>query len=433
MSQVQTQQLKRSVGLFALIIYGVGDILGAGIYALVGKVAGLAGHYVWLSFAIAMIVASLTGLTYAELGSRLPRAGGVAHFAHQAFKKTWLSVIVGWLMLSTSIVSMATGSKVFSEYLQTFFPQLPTWAIALVLFLSLAYVVYRGIKETTWLNIICTSIEATGLVIVFIVSLLFVFESDQNAQMTASSLIRDNTSGLQWSLFIQGASLAFYAFIGFEDLVNLAEEVKNPSRNIPLALLISLSIAGVVYIIISALAVLVIPPLELAESKAPLVTVVAKAMPSFPVIIFSVIALFAILNTVLLNFVTSTRLIYGMAEEKLLPSYFTKVHPVRKTPHRTIFAILPILFLLTIAGSLHFLAGGTATLILIVFMIANLSLIVIKRKSKNYRGFKIPKILPYLAFISNAVLIIFSTTASHLLALVVLGIGVILYVVRSKI
>ena len=224
---VEADSLKRVFGLPTLVIYGVGDILGAGIYAVVGKIAGLSGTLVWASFSIAMTVAAFTALSYAELGSRFPQSGGVACFVHRAFRTDWLSILVGWLMFCTCLVSMATLSKAFAGYLNAFAPTIPAWLIILALFSVLAFVNFRGMKESSALNIFCTSVEVSGLLIVILVSILFL-----SGGGTVNPTTVPSEPAIGWTAVIQGAALAFYAFIGFEDIVNVAEEVKNLERNV---------------------------------------------------------------------------------------------------------------------------------------------------------------------------------------------------------
>ncbi|WP_242063547.1 APC family permease [Nostoc sp. FACHB-892] len=285
-NELEADSLKRVFGLPTLVIYGVGDILGAGIYAVIGKIAGLSGTLVWASFLSAMIVAAFTALSYAELGSRFPQSGGVAYFVHKAFRTDWLSILVGWLMFCTCLVSMATLSKAFAGYFNAFVPAIPAWLIILVLFSVLAFVNFRGMKESSALNIFCTSIEVSGLLIVILVSTLFL-----SGGGAANPAAVANEPAVGWNAVVQGAALAFYAFIGFEDIVNVAEEVKNPERNVPRAILLSLAIAGAVYILVSWLAVEVLNPSELAASGAPLLDVVRRAQPNFPQVIFTIIAL----------------------------------------------------------------------------------------------------------------------------------------------
>ncbi|MBW4689387.1 MAG: APC family permease [Komarekiella atlantica HA4396-MV6] len=423
---VEADSLKRVFGLPTLVIYGVGDILGAGIYAVIGKIAGLSGTLVWASFLTAMIVAAFTALSYAELGSRFPQSGGVAYFVHKAFRTDWLSILVGWLMFCTCLVSMATLSKAFAGYFNAFVPAIPAWLIILVLFSVLAFVNFRGMKESSALNIFCTSIEVCGLLIVILVSTLFL--SGGGAANPAAAA---NEPAIGWNAVVQGAALAFYAFIGFEDIVNVAEEVKNPERNVPRAILLSLAIAGAVYILVSWLAIGVLNPSELAASNAPLLDVVRRAQPNFPQVIFTIIALFAVLNTALLNFVTASRLLFGMSREGLLSAWLGKLHRRRATPYRTTLVILPIAIFLALSGTLQFLAGTTATLILAMFCLVNLSLLLIKRREVETNGFHVPYIVPAIALLLNLVLFAFASGASHILALVFVGIGMLLILIQK--
>ncbi|EKQ69708.1 amino acid transporter [Leptolyngbyaceae cyanobacterium JSC-12] len=422
-TDTETESLKRVFGLTTLVIYGVGDILGAGIYAVVGKISGLSGSMVWASFLVAMLVAALTALSYAELGSRFPKSGGVAYFIHEAFRTNWLSMLVGWLMFCTCLVSMATLSIAFSGYLNAFIPALPTWAIVLALFAGLTFVNFRGMEESSALNIFCTTLEVSGLMIVILVSALYLMGG--NSAPAADTLVA-NKNLVGWTAILQGAALAFYAFIGFEDVVNVAEEVKNPERNVPRAILIALGIAGVIYILVSWLATQVLSPAELGASGAPLLDVVRRAQPNFPEIIFTAIALFAVLNTALLNFVTASRLLYGMSREGLLPPWLSKLHAKRRTPYRTFMVIVPIVIVLALSGTLQFLAGTTATLIMAMFCLVNVSLLIIKRREPRNEGFEIPWLVPVLALMSNLILIAFASQASHILALVFVVIGLIL-------
>ncbi len=427
MEKAEADSLKRVFGLPTLVIYGVGDILGAGIYALVGKVAGLSGTWVWVSFLSAMVVAAFTALSYAELGSRFPQSGGVAYFVHRTFNNDWLSTLVGWVMFCTCLVSMATGANAFAGYFNKFAPSVPVWLIILALFSAMAFVNFRGMEESSALNIVCTTIEASGLAIVILVASLFVFGGGEATATTP--IVATQATG--WIPILQGASLAFYAFVGFEDIVNVAEEVKNPERNVPRAILLSLGIAGIVYILVSWLATQVLSPVDLNNSSAPLLDVVSRAQPNFPRIIFTFIPLFAILNTGLLNFVTASRLLYGMSREGLLPVWLGKLHPRRATPYRTLIVILPIAIVLALSGRIEFLAGATATLLLAMFCLVNISLLIIKRREPLSSGFQIPSVVPALALLSNLVLVYFASRESHILALGFTSVGIVLIVIRQ--
>ena len=427
-TNAEADSLKRVFGLPTLVVYGVGDILGAGIYAVIGKIAGLSGALVWVSFLTAMAVAAFTALSYAELGGRFPQSGGVACFIHKAFRIDWLSVLVGWLMFCTCLVSMATLSKAFAGYFNAFAPAVPAWLIVLALFSVLAFVNFRGMQESSALNIFCTSLEVSGLLIVILVSTLFLLGNGADAGNPAAV---PNQQEMDWTAVFQGAALAFYAFVGFEDIVNVSEEVRNPERNVPIAILVALGIAGAVYVLVSWLATHVISPSELAASNAPLLDVVRRAQPSFPQAIFTVIALFAVLNTALLNFVTASRLLFGMSREGLLPAWLGKLHPRRATPYRTLLVILPIAIFLALSGTLQFLAGTTATLILAMFCLVNLSLLVIKRREPQTSGFQVAYLIPAIALIFDLVLVAFASPESHILALVFTGIGILLILIQK--
>ncbi len=422
----EADSLKRVFGLPTLIIYGMGDILGAGIYAVVGRIAGLSGALVWASFVVAMVVAAFTALSYAEMGSRFPKSGGVAYFVHRSFRTAWLSTLVGWLMFCTCVISMATISRAFAGYVTAVAPGIPDWSIILALFVGLTFVNFRGMKESSALNIICTTLEVSGLITVIVVTSLFLLGGNA---VNLEALPTQQAIG--WREIIGGAALAFYAFIGFEDLVNVAEEVKNPERNVPRAIVIALGIAGVIYILVSWLSVQVLDPATLAGSKAPLLEVVRRAQPNFPPVIFTIVAAFAVLNTALLNFVTASRLIYGMSREGLVPAWFSKLHPARSTPYRTFLVIVPFAIALAVSGTIQLLAGATATLILVMFCLVNLSLLAIKRRHPQTSGFRVPGIVPVVALLLNLSLIAFASNESRLLGLAFMGIGLLLIVLRN--
>lgn len=424
--KTEADSLKRVFSLPMLVIYGVGDILGAGIYAVVGRIAGLSGALVWASFVVAMVVAAFTALSYAEMGSRFPKSGGVAYFVHRAFQTNWLSTLVGWLMFCTCVISMATISRAFAGYVLAIAPGLPDWLIILALFAGLTFVNFRGMKESSALNVVCTTLEVSGLIIVILVTSAFLIGGNSTAAIATPA-----PPSIGWTAVIQGAALAFYAFIGFEDLVNVAEEAKNPERDVPRAIVIALSIAGVVYILVSWLSVQVLDPAALAVSKAPLLDVVRRAQPNFPPVIFTVIAAFAVLNTALLNFVTASRLIYGMSRERLLPAWFSRLHSERSTPHRTFLVIVPLAIALAVSGTIQLLAGATATLILVMFCLVNVSLLVIKRRDPQTRGFQVPIAVPVLALLLNLGLIAFASNESRVLGLAFMAVGVLLIVLQN--
>lgn len=422
-------KLNRHIGLWALIFFGTGDILGAGIYGLVGKAAGEMGNAVWIAFASSMVAAGLTGLSYASLGSHYPRAGGAAYFAHEAFKNSFLAYVVGLAALGSGLTSMATGSRAFAGYFVSLFGGATMEWVIVGFCLVIFAVVIRGIKESMWMNIVCTGIELTGLLIVLAVGAKFVGSVDYWDAKTIT-----NPSGdLSLSLILSGAVLTFYSFVGFEDIINVSEEVINPERNIPLGLLSALGIASLIYMGVSIVAVSVIPAAELATSKAPLVDVVGKAAPWFPSIGFSFIAMFAVANTALLNFIMGSRLAYGMANEGLLPPVLSKIHPTRRTPHVASVVLLVIMLGLALVGDISSLARATSVLLLLVFFVINSALVVFKvRGPKLVGGFQVPIFVPLLGAIVCVAMLFFAKASELRLAGMILAGIVVLYFATKK-
>ena len=425
----KTPRLSRHIGLLALVAYGVGDILGAGIYGLVGKAAGQAGYAVWLTFLASMIAAGLTGLSYASLGSRYPRAAGASYITFRAFGNRFLSWCTGLAVMASGLTSMATASRVFAGYLSAHLPGIPPTLIASVFALLLAAIVFRGIRESMVANGGCTTVELAGLLIVIAVGLPWIGGVDYLDATTPQNLSGDITLGL----ILGGAVLTFYSFVGFEDMLNVSEEVRNPRRTIPLALLLALAIACSIYMLICIIAVSVVPPATLAASTQPLVDVVRTAAPAFPAGLFSLIALFAVANTALLNFVMGSRLAYGMAVQGLLPRRLAAVHPRRHTPHLAILAILCIFIALILSGDIGVLARSTSVLLLGCFVVVNISLIVLKRRESVAGSFEVPVIVPFTgALVCLAMLSQAGAPELRVAGTMLAGIALLFFLVRPK-
>ena len=426
--------LRRELGLLALIAYGVGDILGAGIYALVGKIAGVAGSGSWVAFAIALAIASLTALSYAELGSRYPRSGGEAHFCQEAFRFPSVSLLIGWLVLCSGVVSLATVSRAFAGYLLGLFSATPAVsAETMLIFLMLVVlggINFWGIRQSSRTNIVCTIVEASGLLLVIIVGLMFFSRGTTQVAAPHGPVTSDWPS---WFAISQGAALAFFAFIGFEDMVNVAEEVKEPERNLPLAIMAALLISGSVYIVVVWIATTVVPVAELAASQAPLLEVVRRAAPQIPPWSFATIALFAVANTGLLNFIMASRLLYGMAQQRLLPSWLGQVHATTRTPHYAIATVFAAALALAVSGTLVYLAGTTSVLLLLVFAAINLALVVVKRRDATaQQKFHVPLLVPITGAAASLLLIGFLPGASLLTATILIALGLVVVIVQGS-
>jgi len=429
MPDSQPPQLRRSLGFWALVFYGVGDILGAGIYALVGKVAGVAGSASWAAFGVALFVAGLTALTYAELGGRFPRSAGESFFTEQAFGRPGLALLVGWVVLCSGILSLATVSVAFGGYMSGLVPGVPPSVTVVGILLLLAAINFRGMRESSTTNIVATMVELTGLLIVIVAGALFLERTPEASIAQTIEVGRD----VGWTGIASGAALGFFAFIGFEDMVNVAEEVKDPERNMPRAILIALCVTGFVYLLVVVVATSVVAPAVLADSDAPLLSVVQQATDAVPDRLFSLIALFAVANTGLLNFIMGSRLIYGMSRQGLLPAALGMVHPKRRTPHLAVLTVLAVALVLALSGTLTYLAGTTSLLLLLVFFTVNVSLIVIKRRDRSSpRTFCAPRLVPFIGALSCIGLMPFVPRSSLLTAGIILALGASLVLLRSQ-
>ena len=396
--------LKRTVGPMQLTLYALGSMLGSGIYGLIGQAAGQVGNAVWLSFLVALVAALLTALSYASLGSRHPRAGGAAYVTQRAFGIPVLSFVVGLALVCSGLTSVATQSKVFATNISALMGAgaLPVELIALGFILLLAGIVFRGIQESMWVNVLCTIIEAAGLLIVIAVGM------SHWGSVDLFEVPPEKADSSLMFLVMLGSVLTFFAFIGFEDTINIAEEVKDPQTTIPIALVLATAAAAILYIAVAITAVSVVPWRELAAAPAPLAEVMKRASPNFPPLIMTFITLFAVANTALVNYVTASRLLYGMSRQGMLHDRLGDIHAGRQTPHIAIAALFLILVPLALMGSIKDLASATVLLLLFVFAVVNGALVILKRRDGEAVGrFEVPLAVPVLGAIVCAILILF--------------------------
>lgn len=386
--------LVRTMGLFSLVVYGVGDMVGSGIYATIGTAAGMMGNAVWVAFVAAMAAALLTGLSYASIASRYPRAAGAAYVTHRAFGLVFLSYVVGLAVTASGLTSMATASNAFADSLMRFTGDMPPWVIKVALLVALAAINFWGLTHSLWLNLLCTAIEVGGLVFIIIVGARF--WGDVNYLETPPAA----GGSLTVPLVLSATVLTFFAFIGFEDMLNVGEEVKDPRRTMPRGMILALIIVTVLYISIGITAVSVVPYSELADTKthgAALSQITDKATPWLPAWVFTAITLFAVANTALINYIMGSRLVYGMSRQGLVPAALGRVHPRRRTPHVAIGVLFVIVLVLALSGGVKQLAGSTSLLLLTVFCLVNASLIVLKLRPGEARGgFEVPIVIPAL-------------------------------------
>lgn len=383
-------QLKRSLTLPLLTLYGLGTILGAGVYVLIGKVAGVAGIYTPIAFLVSAVIAAFTGFSYAELSSRYPRSAGEAIYVSQAFSWPALSTCVGWFVIATGVVSAATLVNGFVGYLSVFIPMPELTSITLVIIL-ITVIACWGITESVTIAAIVTAIELSGLVIVL---------AALNVELSTLTerwpdLVPPADKGI-WLGILLGAHLAFYAFIGFEDMVNVVEEVVDPGRSMPLAILLALGVASVLYILIALAAILSLPLDELNASHSPMVSLLEPKSKNLATII-GIISLIAILNGALVQIIMGARILYGMSTQKLAPHLFGNISNKTQTPIRATLFIGVIIWLLAAALPLVALAKITSSIILVVFTLVNASLTVIQfREINNVRALSLSFFLPII-------------------------------------
>ena len=401
--------LKRTLSLPMVILYGLGTTIGAGIYALVGEIAGKAGYFAPISFLVASILAGFTAVSFAELCSRFPRAAGAALYVKQGFSSKRLSTVVGLLVIIAGLVSAAALVNGFVGYLHQFIGMERVIAIVLVTIL-LGGIATWGIAESVTIASLITVIEIGGLLLVIAVSGegLSTFSSRWSELIPAA----DITS---WSGIYFGAALSFYAFIGFEDMVDIAEEVKDVKRNLPLAILLTLGITTLIYMLLMVTAVLTLSPVELASSEAPLAQIY-EYYTGEKAILISIIGMFAIINGALIQMIMASRVLYGLSSRGQLPDLLGVVHHQTRTPIIATVVATVIVLVLALIGSLASLAEITSAIMMTIFSIVNLALWRIKRGDPRPVDIRIfPTWIPVTGFFVS-----FAFVLSELISLVLI-------------
>ena len=430
----KTPKLKRRVSLFALIAYGVGNVLGAGIYALIGEVVGLTGNLSWLAFILASVTGALTGLSYAELSAMYPKSAAEFVYTEEAFKIRLLSFILGWIIIFSGILSAATVALGFANYLSNLIGLSSIFLViifAILLIVILSMINFIGIKASTRTNIIFTLIEASGLIIIIVIGF---FGTEQPNLFILPP-------GAPITVIFSSIALIFFAYIGFEDIANIAEEVKEPHKNLPKAIILSIIITTILYCLTAISVVNILPYSTIGTSEAPLRIVAETVMGPIGGVIMSLIALFATANTVLIMLIVTSRMIYGMARDKALPEALSKISPKFRTPiisilFTMIFTLIPVFFV-----NIRIVADATVFGVLINFFLVNISLIALRKTKPNVeRPFKLKpniKWFPVIAILGAIVCIALLFTFNLLIiiiqsVIILCGIGVF-YAMKSKI
>ncbi|MEW9551912.1 APC family permease [Nonomuraea sp. NPDC050783] len=408
--------LKRVMGPGLLLLFIVGDILGTGIYALTGEVAGEVGGAAWLPFAVAFGVALITACSYLELVTKYPEAAGAALYVHKAFGKHALSFLVCFTVMCSGITSASAAARAFASNLAKGFGldagNGVLLLIALGFMLLILAVNLRGVGESVKANVVLTLIELSGLLLVIVLSMYFILGGNADfSRVVAFETPADKNVFLAISA---ATSLAFFAMVGFEDSVNMAEETREPARIFPRIMLTGLGITGLIYVLVSVCAVAVVPVGRLADSETPLVTVVQTAAPGFPIAdLLPFISMFAVANSALINMLMASRLLYGMGKRGVLPPFLAKVHPTRRTPQAailftTVIALGLITFVSLVPDSpvVALLGGTTSLLLLAVFAAVNVSVLVLRREETGGEHFNAGRVLPVLGTLTCLYLVL---------------------------
>ncbi|MFC3743257.1 APC family permease [Paractinoplanes deccanensis] len=427
--------LKRVMGPGLLLLFVVGDILGTGVYALTGRVAAEVGGAVWLPFLVAFLVALLTAFSYLELVTKYPRAAGAALYTHKAFGIHFLTFIVTFAVMCSGLTSASSASKAFASNFVEAFDL--SWeegaaltAIALGFIVLVGLINFRGVGESVKLNVLLTCVELSGLLIVIGIGAWAL--GGGNGDL---SRLTDFTPAEGESAFFSvtaATALAFFAMVGFEDSVNMAEETKDPVRIFPKVMLTGLCITGAIYILVSISSVALVAPEALGEGDAPLLKVVEAGAAGFPLWIFAFITMFAVANSALINMLMASRLLYGMANERVLPRVLGRVHRTRRTPWVGILFTTAIAFGLIWFADLAALGGTTSLLLLCVFTVVNIAVLVLRRDRVDHEHFKAPTVIPVIGAIACAYLaspLSGRAGADYRVAGILLVIGIVLWLI----
>lgn len=380
--------LKRNLTLSAVTLYGIGAILGAGIYVLLGKVAAFAGYFTPLSFLVASIIAIFSAFSYAELSARFPRSAGEAVYIDKAFGQQQLTQLIGLMVIFTGIVSAATMATGITGYVQIFL-HWPEASIITCFVLSIGILAIWNIDQAIWVVMLITLLEICGLLYV-----VFIAADSMFLLPIFDKINTPNTDHSIATGIMLGSFLAFYAYIGFEDMVNIAEEIKQPEKVLPKAIILALIISTIIYMAVSYAAISVLTPTQLASSNAPLADVVITTGHSASWV--SAMSLIAITNGAIIQLIMASRVIYGMASQQLLPTFFAHINNTTYTPVRATLSCIAATLLLSLLFPIELLAQTTSIIVLSIFLIVNASLIKLNSMSTQQGVIHYPKWIPYI-------------------------------------
>ncbi|GGO77761.1 APC family permease [Nocardioides deserti] len=436
--------LKRSITGGQLFFYTLGDVLGSGIYVLIGLVAAAVGGAFWLAFAVGVSVAAITGSAYAELVTKYPQAAGSSLYVQKAFGNRALTFLVTVSFLSASFAASGSLAAGFASYFSELWAAPPALLVSLVFVAVLVLVNYIGITESVVMNMLMTFVELSGLLIVIGIAIYFVAQGDADF----GTLTDISVAGNPALAILAGVALSFFAMTGFENTANVAEETIDPYTSFPRSLIGGMLVAGVVYVLVSMAAALTVPTDQLAGSDVALLEVVKQGILPFSTdvmtTVFTIIALVAITNTTLVTLVTQPRILYGMAREDVVPGVFAKVHPTRRSPWFGLLFSGLVVGALLVTGTLVLEAGGNLdlvnrlALVTVVFLLAIYALVIgtclkLRGRDEDERAFRANTPLLVLGLLGNLAILYYvidDDPASLLWCAALLAVGGVLYVVE---
>ncbi|MFI0423142.1 APC family permease [Spongiactinospora sp. 9N601] len=394
--------LKRAIGPKLLVLFIVGDILGTGVYALTGAVAGRVGGALWLPFLVGFLIAVLTAMSYVELVTKYPQAAGAALYTQRAFKVPFFTFMVAFAVMCSGLTSASAASlAIGGDYLREFIA-IPAAVVGVIFIIAVALLNYRGVSESVRTNIVLTIVEVSGLVIIIGIG-VYALVNGLGEPSRLVHIESGEAGGLMFAL-LGSTALAFFAFVGFEDSVNMAEETTDPSRNFPRAIFLGVAITSTVYILVAITSSLLVDHRVLAESSGPLLEVVKAGGISFPPQVFAAIAIFALSNTALINMMMASRLVYGLANERVVPKGLGWVDPRRRTPVIGIVFTTLLAIGLISTGGIEGLGDTTAFLLLCVFTVVNVAVLVLRGDRVEHQHYRAPTALPVLGAVLALVL-----------------------------
>jgi basic amino acid/polyamine antiporter, APA family len=415
--------LKRVMGPKLLLLFVVGDILGAGVYAVTGQLTGIVGGIAWLPFLVAFVVATLTAMSYLELVTKYPQAAGAALYTHKAFGVHFVTFLVAFAVICSGITSASTSSNVLAQnltgglvangWLDSEPSTTTVTIIAMAFMVLLALINLRGVGESVKFNVVLTLVEMTALAIVIGVGFYAMAQGDGDIGRVTT--FTDSGDKGMFLAVTAATSIAFFAMVGFEDSVNMVEETQEPERIFPRTMLTGLGIAVIIYMLVAVSVVAVLTDDQIADAAEgrALLEVVRVGAPDFPIDkVFPFLAVFAVANTALINMLMASRLLYGLANQDVLPRTLGKVSPKRRAPYVGIlFSTLLALGLIVYVASraedevVLNLANVTSLLLLAVFTVVNVACLVLRRDTSRTGIFRSPGLTPALAAVLCAFLL----------------------------